>query len=181
MSKPLTILVADPSPVMRRFLELTFAREGMQVLAVGDGDRLMDLLPRARPDVVIADHALPGRDGYEIAAFVRGGAAVASLPIVLTAGAFETVDRERASRAGCEDIFVKPFDPNQLVARVRQLAVRAPAGSTDADSYFEQLSAALDARDRVRPRPHAVREGVADADEGSVPTLDSILKRDRTE
>lgn len=121
------ILIADGSPMMHRIMELTFAQESVQVIAASDGDQAMSLLPIARPDVVIADHALPGRTGYEIAAFVKGHADLAHVPVLLLASPFEPLDQERAAAAGVAGEIAKPFDPGQLVARVRNLLVQAPA------------------------------------------------------
>jgi len=118
------LLIADGSPTMQRVIELTFAGEQMQIVSAADGEQAIALLPIARPDIVIADHALAGRSGYEIAAFVRDHPELSHVPVLLMAGAFEPVDRERASAAGAAGEIAKPFEPRQLVARVRELLTR---------------------------------------------------------
>lgn len=120
------LLIADGSPTMHRIIELTFAREPVQVVAASDGDQAIALLPIARPDIVIADHALSGKSGYEIADFVRRHPDLSSTPVLLLAGAFEPIDRERAEAAGVAGEITKPFDPAQLIARVHELLAPPP-------------------------------------------------------
>jgi len=115
------LLLADPSAMMHRIIELTFSRENVQVIAVGDGQQAIALLEVERPDIVLADHALPGRDGYAIAAFVKARPDLAHIPVLLLAGAFEPVDKARAAQVGCDGVLVKPFEPQQVIARVREL------------------------------------------------------------
>jgi CheY-like chemotaxis protein len=115
------ILLADASAMMHRIIELTFSRENVHVISVGDGEQAIALLPIARPDIVLADHALPIRDGYEVVAFVKAHPDLAHVPVLLMAGAFEPVDRVRADQAGCDGVLVKPFEPQQVIARVREL------------------------------------------------------------
>ena len=118
------LLIADSSPMMHRIMELTFAPEGLQVVTASDGEQAISLLPIARPDVVIADHALARRSGYEVAAFIREHSELGRIPVLLLASPFEPLDRERAEAAGVAGEVSKPFDPVQLVARVRDLLAR---------------------------------------------------------
>jgi CheY-like chemotaxis protein len=78
------------------------------------------------PDLVLADHAVHGRDGYEVAAFVKGTAGLSHVPVLLMAGAYEAVDADRAARSGCDGVLVKPFEPADVLARFRAL-VQPPA------------------------------------------------------
>lgn len=115
------LLLADASPMMHRIVELTFAQKNMDVITAADGEEAIRLIPSARPDIVVADHVLPRRTGYEVAAFLKGHPDLAHIPVILLSGAFEPVDRIRAAQVGCDDVLVKPFEPRQLVARVRAL------------------------------------------------------------
>src|SRR5678816_979016 len=120
-----TLLIVDGSPMMHRIMELTFAPEGVQVIAESDGDQAIALLPIVRPDLVIADHALSGKNGYDIAAFVRTDRSLAGVPVLLLAGPFEPLDQARAEACGVAGEISKPFEPMQLVARVRELLARS--------------------------------------------------------
>src|SRR5688572_33203981 len=94
------LLIADGSPMMHRIMELTFVQEGMQVVSVSDGEQAVALLPIAQPDVVIADHALSGRNGYEIAAFLQDRPELSHIPVLILASPFEPLDQARAAAAG---------------------------------------------------------------------------------
>ena len=116
-----TLLLADDSVTIQRVIELTFADEDVNVIAVGDGRQAIDRIMAEPPDIVLADTGMPERDGYEVSAFVKGDPALAHIPVVLLTGAFEPVDGERARRAGCDAVLVKPFEPQIVIRRVREL------------------------------------------------------------
>lgn len=126
---PHKLLLADDSVTIQRVIELTFADEDIQVIAVGDGKQAIERIQTERPDIVLADVGMPERDGYEVAAFVKGNPEFAHVPVVLLTGAFEPVDEGRARSAGCDGVLVKPFEPQMVINRVKDLlAGRRPAG-----------------------------------------------------
>jgi CheY-like chemotaxis protein len=126
---PHKLLLADDSVTIQRVIELTFADENVQVVAVGNGQEAIDRIQRDRPDIVLADVGMPERDGYEVAAFVKGNPATANIPVVLLTGAFEPIDEGRARAAGCDGVLVKPFEPQIVIGRVKELlAGNKPAG-----------------------------------------------------
>ncbi len=118
------LLLADDSITVQRIVELTFAGQGVQVVTVGDGQQAIARLPHERPDIVIADIGMAKASGYEVAAFMKRQPQLAHIPVLLMAGAFETVDQARAEQVGADGIIVKPFEPYQVVARVRELLER---------------------------------------------------------
>jgi DNA-binding response OmpR family regulator len=165
------LLVADDSTTIQRVVELTFASEDIQVVAVGDGDQAIARIPVDRPDIVLVDIAMPKRNGYEVSAFVKNHRELAHVPVLLLAGAFEPVDDTRAREVRSDGVIVKPFDPRQMVARVRELlnatpqpemAIEAQTTSEHAalDDYFDRLDHALQTRTATRPE---------------VPTVESVL------
>ena len=115
------LLLADDSTTIQRVIEQTFADEPVDVEAVSDGEAAIARLDADPPDVVLADIGMPGRDGYEVAMHVRRTPALAHVPVILLTGAFDPIDHARAREAACAGILVKPFDPQMLIARVRQL------------------------------------------------------------
>jgi CheY-like chemotaxis protein len=173
MRMPHKLLLADDSVTIQRVIELTFADEDVQVIAVGNGQDAIDRVQRDPPDIVLADAGMPERNGYEVAAFIKGQPAYAHIPVVLLAGAFEPVDEARAKSVGCDGVLVKPFEPQIVISRVKDLlsgrrpqgmwgaspvaqgavqkpaaasagAVRGPAASGDSlEAYFDQLDAAF--------------------------------------
>jgi CheY-like chemotaxis protein len=118
------LLLADDSVTIQRVIELTFADENVQVIAVGDGKEAIDRIQIERPDIVLADVGMPERDGYEVASFVKGTPEYADIPVLLLTGAFEPVDDARARAAGCEGVLVKPFEPQMVITRVRELLAK---------------------------------------------------------
>jgi DNA-binding response OmpR family regulator len=115
------LLLADDSVTIQRVVELTFSGEDVQVITVGDGEQAIARIPVERPDIVLADIGMPKRSGYDVAAFVKGRADLSHIPVLLLAGAFEPVDDVRAQQVKCDGVLVKPFEPQQVVARVREL------------------------------------------------------------
>jgi CheY-like chemotaxis protein len=125
---PHKLLLADDSVTIQRVIELTFADEDVQVFVVGDGRQAIDRVRRDRPDIVLADVGMPERDGYEVAAFIKGDPELAHIPVVLLTGAFEPIDEHRARGVGCDGVLVKPFEPQMVINRVRDLLARPRPG-----------------------------------------------------
>jgi CheY-like chemotaxis protein len=127
---PYKLLLADDSVTIQRVIELTFADEDVEVTAVGDGQEAMDHILGDRPDIVLADVDMPKRDGYEVAAFIKSDPALQHIPVLLLTGAFEPVDGVRARAVRCDGVLVKPFEPQLLIGRVKELLGRAAVSST---------------------------------------------------
>ena len=122
------LLLADDSVTIQRVIELTFADEDVQVLTAGDGEQAIASIQSERPDIVLADIGMPKRSGYDVAAFVKGAPEFSHIPVLLLTGAFEPVDEGRAQAAGCDGVLVKPFEPQHVIARVRELLQGVPSG-----------------------------------------------------
>jgi len=118
---PYKLLLADDSVTIQRVIELTFAEEDVTVTAVSDGQQAIDLVQSDRPDIVLADVGMPQRDGYEVAAFIKGDPALEHIPVLLLTGAFEPIDEERARSVRCDGVLAKPFEPQLLISRVKEL------------------------------------------------------------
>ena len=142
MSKKL--LLADDSVTIQRVIEMTFSGEDVQVLAVSDGEEAIARIAAEKPDIVLADIGMPKRSGYEVSAFVKGRPELAHIPVLLLAGAFEPVDEAKAKEAGCDGVLVKPFEPEHVIARVRELLGGATGSPTQsAVSDIPRPAAAL--------------------------------------
>jgi CheY-like chemotaxis protein len=181
---PHKLLLADDSVTIQRVIELTFAEEDITVLAVGDGRQAIELVQSERPDIVLADIGMPERDGYEVAAFIKGRPDLAHIPVLLLTGAFEPIDEGRAKVAGCDGVLVKPFEPQMVISRVKDLiAGRRPAAdppaqptpspepvrvaggpqaagsphptTSPAEAYFDRLDAAFASLGTAPPPPSA--------------------------
>ena len=136
---PHKLLLADDSVTIQRVIELTFAEEDITVIAVGDGRQAIERVQSDRPDIVLADVGMPERDGYEVAAFIKGSPELAHIPVLLLTGAFEPIDEGRAQAAGCDGVLVKPFEPQMVISRVKDLiAGRRPVQRMPAPATPEQ-------------------------------------------
>src|SRR3990172_9383087 len=85
-------------------------------------------------DIMIADMGMPGRNGYEVAQYVKRSPHLSHIPVVLLTGAFEPVDQAKAADAGCDGVLAKPFEPQLVIARVKELLgkTRSVPDSVDA-------------------------------------------------
>ena len=172
------LLLADDSVTIQRVIELTFADEDVEVLAVGDGRQAIERVKNDNPDIVLADVGMPERDGYEVAAFIKNDPRLAHIPVLLLTGAFEPIDEARAKSVGCDGVLVKPFEPQMVISRVRELlggsagtsapaaaaAVAPPSAPAEVkeepkglDEYFDRLDAAF-AKLGAVPTPAPVLE-----------------------
>ena len=125
---PKKLLLADDSVTIQRVIELTFADEDVDVTTVGDGRQAIDRLRAERPDIVLADIGMPERDGYEVAAFIKGNPQLSHIPVLLLTGAFEPIDESRARAVGCDGVLVKPFEPQMVINRVKDLLAGRRSG-----------------------------------------------------
>jgi DNA-binding response OmpR family regulator len=177
------LLLADDSVTIQRVVELTFSGEDIDVVTVSDGEQAIARMSADPPDIVLADIAMPKKNGYEVAAFVKEHATLSQVPVLLLAGAFEPVDEERARRVKCDGVLVKPFETHEVIARVRELldgkhlqpvqaapVVAAPPAVSppirdvvetakttppdeSVDDYFDRLDVAFATRTQTPPRP----------------------------
>ena len=166
------LLLADDSVTIQRVVELTFSGEDVQVVSVGDGEQAIARIPIEMPDIVLADIGMPKRSGYDVAAFVKGRADLSHIPVLLLAGAFEPVDENRAQQVHSDGVLVKPFEPQQVISRVRDLIERSRSASARPQPVAAFADQHAHGRDVVvhPPRPAAV---------SPEPKADVLESRDR--
>jgi CheY-like chemotaxis protein len=121
MATTRSLLLADGSVTIQRVMELTFAHEDIRVTAVSDGRKAIQHLDSQPVDVVLADVDLPEVDGYSLAAHMRRVPRLKTVPVLLLAGAFEPVDHAKAREVGSDGVITKPFEPQVVVTRVKEL------------------------------------------------------------
>jgi len=142
----IAVLVVDDDPPILRMLERTLTAEGYAVETAADGGAALAAVERAVPDVVVLDVAMPGLDGLAVCRRLRR--AGLALPVLLLTARDSVSDRVAGLDAGADDYLVKPFAPEELLARVRALLRR---GSEPAETLaFDDL--VFDVRTRTARR-----------------------------
>jgi len=121
MSKE-TVLVVDDEPHIVELATLYLQNEGYRVISAGDGVQALEQIETARPALVVLDLMLPELDGWEVCRRVR---ATSSLPIIMLTARSDDVDKIVGLELGADDYLVKPFNPRELVARVKAVLRRA--------------------------------------------------------
>ncbi|HEV8483354.1 MAG TPA: response regulator [Blastocatellia bacterium] len=115
------ILLADDSITIQKVVNLTFADEGIEVIAVSNGEVAERRLSEINPDLVLADIFMPGKNGYELCEFVKQSPQFRNVPVVLLVGAFEPFNEAEARRVRADAHLTKPFESRTLVETVRKL------------------------------------------------------------
>jgi diguanylate cyclase (GGDEF)-like protein len=122
---PETILVVDDDPDIARFVEVNLRSAGYEVSVAGDGEEALAKADELHPDLVLLDVMMPRIDGFEVAQRLRKNPKTANTSIImLTAKALST-DKVLGLTAGADDYIIKPFDPIELLARVKGTLRRA--------------------------------------------------------
>jgi CheY-like chemotaxis protein len=120
-----TILVADDNSNIQKMVTLAFKGEGIDVVAVGNGEAAVKKSIEINPDLVLADIFMPVRSGYEVCEFLKQDPRFSHIPVVLLAGAFDPFDEREAQRVGADGVLKKPFvPPDPLVTLVKGLLAK---------------------------------------------------------
>lgn len=120
------LLLADDSITIQKVVNLTFADEGIDVVAAGNGDLAMQMIAEQRPDIVLADVNMPGLNGYQICERLSQSDETKDIPVLLLVGSFEPFDEGEANRVGARGFMTKPFQSIRLlVSQVSELLERS--------------------------------------------------------
>ncbi|HET9180845.1 MAG TPA: response regulator [Candidatus Angelobacter sp.] len=139
-----TIYFIDDSATMREVIKIAFRRENMDVLASHDAVAALAEIEQKRPDVVITDVIMPEKDGYEVCQFIKNHPELAKTPVILMSGVVNRAVAERAFSVKADELLRKPFQPQDLIARVRSL-LQGSAASAAAPAAASSAAAALSA------------------------------------
>ncbi|HYH12536.1 MAG TPA: response regulator transcription factor [Thermomicrobiales bacterium] len=138
-TRPTRVLVVDDEQTVREMVGLNLRADGYEVIYAGDGNEALAVARASRPDIVVLDVMLPGRDGFEVCRMLRQES---SVPILLLSARGEEVDRVIGLEIGADDYLTKPFAMRELVARVRAMLRRIRMS----DEPSRETSDASDAR-----------------------------------
>jgi len=116
---PETILIADDDLDIREYVRLNLALEQFETLEAGDGEEALSLAISKKPDLVLLDAMMPRMDGFEVCRRMRRDVRTSGIGIIMVTARSLSSERVVGLTAGADDYIVKPFDPMELIARVR--------------------------------------------------------------
>lgn len=197
------ILVVDDDKQIARLVRSYLEQAGFRVLTAFDGETALHAIRRERPDLIVLDLMLPDRDGWEITRIVRSDSYLAMLPIIMLTARVEDTDKIVGLELGADDYIAKPFNPREVVARVRAVLRRANGKAVrtrllqvgdlqmDADRHevtfggevvdltpteFSLLKVLIENPGRALTRVELIESGLGYAYEGVERTVDSHIK-----
>ena len=122
------ILVVDDDTALAEMIGIVLRTEGFDPVFCADGSDAFATFQASRPDLVLLDLMLPGKSGIEVCSEIR---AESGVPIIMLTAKSDTTDVVLGLESGADDYVVKPFNPKELVARIRTRLRPTPVGSTD--------------------------------------------------
>jgi len=142
------ILVVDDEPAIVELAQLYLHKDGYETVTAGDGIEALVQVKQARPDLVVLDLMLPGLDGWEVCRRLRSET---DLPIIMLTARSEDVDKIVGLELGADDYVTKPFNPRELVARVKAILRRAqgPSAVSGDDQHLRLGDVEIDVPRRV--------------------------------
>ena len=142
------LLLVDDDPTLLSVLARRMAREGYEVLTASSGAQALQQLEQRWPSLLIIDLMMPGMDGFELCARVKR---IADLPIIVLSAVDASEAKVRALEEYAEDYITKPFDPDELVARVQRVLRRSATGHSQVVLDGGDLQIDLSGRRVTRP------------------------------
>ncbi|AOK18539.1 two-component system response regulator [Burkholderia cepacia] len=116
------ILIAEDEPEIAEILDAYLTREGFRTYRVGNGQAALDVQPVLKPDLILLDVRMPNKDGWEVLIELRRRG---DTPIVIITALDREIDRLQGLRFGADDYITKPFNPAEVVARIRAVLRRS--------------------------------------------------------
>ncbi|NRR23518.1 response regulator transcription factor [Brevibacillus sp. MS2.2] len=146
----LTILIADDDPHVRELLRFYLAKEGYNVLACVDGNEASVLLEQESVQLAIVDVMMPGKNGWELCREIRE---FYDLPVIMLTAKGEVRDKEKGFLAGTDDYLTKPFEPTELLYRIKALLRRYQMVSKQIivinDTVIDRISHVVKVKDEL--------------------------------
>jgi two-component system, OmpR family, alkaline phosphatase synthesis response regulator PhoP len=142
------ILVVDDDQHIVRLLTSYLEKAGMTTLTAYDGEEAQRVIRREHPDLIVLDLMLPGRDGWDITRWMRRDEQLASIPILMLTARVEDIDKILGLELGADDYVTKPFNPHEVVARVRAI-LRRVSGRAQASPLLQVGELRLDVDQHV--------------------------------
>src|SRR5215471_3744528 len=138
----------DDSATMREVIKIAFRRENIDVVTYHDAQTALAEIENAKPDIVITDVIMPDKDGYDVCQYIKTHPELKNTPVVLMSGVVNRAVAEKAFAVKADELLRKPFQPQDLMARVKQLlkiSTGSAAGHDETTSATAALSGIFDA------------------------------------
>src|SRR5258708_31592339 len=146
------ILVADDNRNIQKMVGLALKDQGIDVVAVGNGEAAVRKISDIHPDLVLADVFMPVRNGYEVCQYVKSDSALSHIPVILLVGAFDPLYEQEAQRVGADGVLKKPFvPPDPLISMVKSALQRAGVAQGNAGAAKTPVLEVLKASDLLTP------------------------------
>ena len=115
------ILIVDDDPDIRDVLKLTLSEENYEIIEASDGEEALKIIHENQPDLILLDYKIPKIDGHEVCRRIKKDLLLRHLPIIMVTGKGDINDKVNGIDAGADDYVVKPFEPKELLARIRMI------------------------------------------------------------
>src|SRR5580704_12054008 len=116
-----TVYFIDDSATMREVIKIAFRKENIHVITCANAASALERFEQTAPDVVITDVIMPDKDGYQVCEFVKQHDRLGKTPVILMSGVVNRSVAERATAVKADELIRKPFQPQDLIARVKNL------------------------------------------------------------
>jgi CheY-like chemotaxis protein len=170
-----TVYFIDDSATMREVIKIAFRRENINVVAYNDAASALSQIESSRPDVVITDVIMPDKDGYEVCQFIKGNANLSEIPVILMSGVVNKQVAEKAFSVKADELIRKPFQPQDLITRVRHLLKSSVAPAVPAPPPMAAATAAATLssifQQPAKPRAGAPAASAAPAPASAAPRV----------
>jgi CheY-like chemotaxis protein len=163
MSTAPTVYFIDDSATMREVIKIAFRRENINVVAYSDAASALSVIESARPDVVITDVIMPDKDGYEVCQFIKNSQVLSEIPVILMSGVVNKQVAEKAFSVKADELIRKPFQPQDLITRVRHLLRAGDTPAPVAAPAAVHAHAALSSIFQQPAKPRAAAPAAATA------------------
>ena len=156
------ILLADDSITIQKVISIIFGGDEYSLTIVDNGKAAFEKALEISPDVLLIDALMPGVSGYEVCERLKATPELASKPILLLTGSFEPFDEGKAKECGADDFIAKPFESQQIIAKVAELCERALSSTPSPEAVLEEAA----------PEEFQVIEPLVDSAEDLTPSED---------
>ena len=171
MSTTPTVAFIDDSATMREVIKIAFRRENIDVITYPDAVSALEQLEQSAPDVVITDVIMPDKDGYEVCQHIKKHPKLSKVPVILMSGVVNRAVADKAFSVKADELIRKPFQPQDLITRVRHLLQPNKAGQPASPVDAAAALSSIFGPQAARTRPTGPLSTIAQPATTPVPTV----------